>query len=147
MADDVKDDKKIAAAKISDGIKNASTKDEKQTANKSKKKAKKEKPVKEKKPNEIRKVVLDPNVVPFETLRFVLMTEKCVRLIEAQNKLVFIVRRTSRKVAIKKAVENAFQSPVNEITTFIDQRGRKRAFVKFATDGAAGDIAIRLGIL
>ena len=110
-----------------------------------KKKEKKAKPAKEKK--EIRKVILDPTVDPFETMQFVLMTEKCVRMIETQNKLVFIVRRNSGRKAIRKAIENAFQSPVAAVTTMIDQKGRKRAYVKFAEEGKAGDIAIRLGIL
>ncbi len=94
-----------------------------------------------------RKVAVDKTVDPFETIQFVLMTEKCVRLIEAQNKLVFVVRRQARKKQIKKAVENAFQSPVSGVTTLIDQKGRKRAFVKFSQSGAAGDIAVRLGII
>jgi len=29
----------------------------------------------------------------------------------------------------------------------IDQKGRKRAFVRFGQAGAAGDIAVRLGII
>ena len=123
------------------------TKEEAKKEEKKEEKKEQKKKSREKKQKEIRKVVLDPAADPFETIKFVLMTEKCVRLIEAQNKLVFIVRRNSRKKAIRKAVENAFQSPVGEITTLIDQKGRKRAFVKFSQDGAAGDIAIRLGII
>jgi large subunit ribosomal protein L23 len=117
----------------------------KESTKKEKAKTKKEKPVKEKK--EIRKVVIDPKLDPFETIQFVLMTEKCVRMIESQNKLVFIVRRNSGRQMVRKAVENAFQSPVSGVTTMIDQKGRKRAYVKFAQANAAGDIAIRLGIL
>jgi len=94
-----------------------------------------------------RKVAIDKNMDPFETIHFVMMTEKCVRLIESQNKLVFVVRRESDKKQIRKAVENAFQTPVSGITTMIDQKGRKRAFVRFSQAGIAGDIAIRLGII
>jgi large subunit ribosomal protein L23 len=111
------------------------------------KKAKKEKPARVKKQKPERKVVLDKTIDPFETVQFVLMTEKCVRMIESQNKLVFVVRRTADKKKIKKAIENAFQSPIESVTTMIDQRGRKRAFVRFSNAGAAGDIAIKLGII
>jgi len=83
----------------------------------------------------------------FESIRFVLMTEKSVRIVEAQNKLVFIARRDARRDEIKKAVEDAFGSPVVKVTTMIDQSGRKKAFVKFRNAGAAGDIAIKLGVI
>ncbi|MBI4017981.1 MAG: 50S ribosomal protein L23 [Candidatus Aenigmarchaeota archaeon] len=82
-----------------------------------------------------------------DTLRFVLMTEKAVQLIETQNKLVFVVARSARKPEIKSAVEDVFNSKVSSLTTSIDQEGRKKAFVKFAKEGEAGEIAIRLGII
>ena len=117
-------------------------KEEEAAPKKAKTREKKDKPAKQE-----RKVVIDKSIDPFETIHFVMMTEKCVRLIESQNKLVFVVRRQSDKKQIRKAVENAFQSPVSGITTMIDQKGRKRAFVRFSQAGIAGDIAIRLGII
>ena len=84
---------------------------------------------------------------PFDTLRFVLMTERAIQIIEAQNKLVFIVDRKSKKEDIKKAVENAFNTQVSKIQTSIDQQARKKAFVKFKKPGEAGEIAIKLGII
>lgn len=84
---------------------------------------------------------------PFRILRFVLMTEKAVRMIELQNKLVFIVDRKSTKKQIKAAAESAFQSPIVSVNTEIDQKGRKKAFIKFREPGQAGEIAIRLGII
>ena len=83
----------------------------------------------------------------FDVIKFVLMTEKSVRMVETQNKLVFIVNRSAARDEIKKAVQNAFNSPVMDVKTVIDQAGRKKAFVKFANEGAAGDIAIKLGII
>lgn len=84
---------------------------------------------------------------PFDVLRFVLMTEKSIQLIESQNKLVFIVDRRKDKTEIKRAIESAFQSKVQKVNTMIDQLGRKKAFVKFRESGQAGEIAIRLGII
>lgn len=83
----------------------------------------------------------------FEVIKFVLMTEKSIRMVESQNKLIFIVNRTAKRDQIKSAVEGAFNSPVSGLTTLIDQSGRKKAFVKFKNPGAAGDIAIKLGII
>lgn len=83
----------------------------------------------------------------FDVIRFVLMTEKSIRMVESQNKLVFIVNRSSEKEQIKKSIEHAFGSPISGVTTVIDQSGRKKAFVRFAQPGAAGDIAIKLGVI
>lgn len=84
---------------------------------------------------------------PYNTLQYVLMTEKSVRMIESQNKLVFIVRRNSGKQEIRNAAQSAFKSNITNVTTTIDQKGRKKAFVKFEKPGEAGEIAIRLGII
>ncbi len=102
-----------------------------------------------KEPDEAGKTKPDEIAVadPFDTLKFVLMTEKAIQLIETQNKLVFIVRRNSTKDDIKNAAESAFKSPIKDVQTLIDQKSRKKAFIKFAKEGDAGEIAIRLGII
>ena len=84
---------------------------------------------------------------PFSIIKFVLMTEKAVQVIEKQNKLVFIVDRGADKNNIKAAVEAAFSAPISHVQTMIDQKGRKKALVKFRNAGAAGNIAIKLGII
>ena len=80
-------------------------------------------------------------------IKFVLMTEKSVQNIELQNKLVFIVDGRSTKADIKKSVEGMFEKKILDVKTIIDRKGRKKALVKFEEAGAAGDIAIRLGII
>ncbi len=128
----------------------------KEKAEKTKPQQKKEKPAKVEKPKketkqkrEIKLPESDAKTVAdaFNVIKFVLMTEKSVRMVETQNKLVFIVNRTAARDEIKKAVQNAFNSPVSGVKTVIDQAGRKKAFVKFSNAGAAGDIAIKLGII
>lgn len=93
----------------------------------------------------VQKIVLAKD--PYEILKFVLMTEKAVRQIELQNKLMFIVDRKAKKPEIRTAAEKAFNSPVYGVTTMIDQAGRKKASIRFKNAGAAGDIAVRLGII
>jgi large subunit ribosomal protein L23 len=83
----------------------------------------------------------------FAKLKFVLMTEKAIQLIERENKLVFIVDRKCSKNEVKKTAEAAFQSAVGSVKIMIDRNGRKKAFIKFREPGAAGDIAMRLGII
>ncbi len=84
---------------------------------------------------------------PFAALKFVLMTEKAIQLIERENKLVFIVDKKCSRNDVKKSAELAFQSAVSDVKTMIDRKGRKKAFIKFKEPGTAGDIAMRLGII
>jgi ribosomal protein uL23 len=84
---------------------------------------------------------------PFTILKFVLMTEKAIQLIEKENKLVFIVDRKCSKDDIKNAAESAFNASVDDVETMIDQKSRKKAFIRFKEPGTAGDIAMRLGII
>lgn len=88
-----------------------------------------------------------PVTDPFAVVSFVLMTEKAIRLIESQNKLVFVVRKTATKEAITSSVETLFAAKIAGVETLHDQKGRKHAYVKFKEAGAAGDIAVRLGII
>ena len=84
---------------------------------------------------------------PFKILKFVLMTEKCVRMIEVENKLTFIADRSASKSEIKRAFEGAFKSNVEKVTLVNDQKNRKKAFIKLKEAGAAGELAVRLGII
>ena len=108
---------------------------------------KKETKKQDKKTERITEQKIEPVKDPFDILRFVLMTERAIQIIESQNKLVFIVNRRAKKKDIKKAVENAFSTQVSSIQTSIDQQARKKAFVKFKKPGEAGEIAIKLGII
>jgi len=84
---------------------------------------------------------------PWETLKFVLMTEKCVRQIELKNEITFIARRGATKKDIADAFETVFETRVHHVKTVIDQKGRKKAYIRLAESGQAGEIAIKLGII
>ena len=75
-----------------------------------------------------------------------LITEKTFDLIENENKLVFIVKRSANKSQIKKAVEKIHNVKVIKVNVMITPRGEKKAFVKLHPDYSAQDIAIDLGI-
>jgi large subunit ribosomal protein L23 len=76
-----------------------------------------------------------------------LATEKTIRLMESENKLVFIVGEKSTKSEIKSAIEREFSTKVAGVTTHIDATGRKRAYVRFAADSPAIDVATKLGLM
>ncbi len=84
---------------------------------------------------------------PFRILKYPLLTEKNVGMIERENKIVFIVDRKANKKQIAKAVEKLFEVRVEKVNTLIDRKGRKKAYVKLAKEYKATDIATRLGMI
>ena len=111
---------------------------------KSKELAKKKKASKDKKKS---KKVFTKVDDPFKVIKYVLMTEKAIQSIELENKLVFIVDSKSTKNSIKMAIEAAFKSEIHSVKVLNDQKGRKKAIIRFVEEGVAGDIAMRLGML
>lgn len=82
-----------------------------------------------------------------EIIKHPLSTEKSIRLMEAENKLVFVVDRNAKKQDIKKAVEELFKVKVDNVKTLITNKGKKRAYVKFSAETPAIDIATNLGLM
>ncbi len=83
---------------------------------------------------------------PHEVIVHPRITEKAVRLIEEENKLVFIVSEDSNKREIEKAVEMLFDVEVDDVNTQITPKAQKRAFVKLSPEYNADEIAARLGV-
>ena len=84
---------------------------------------------------------------PYKTISHPVMTEVTSRLLEAENKLVFVVNRKATKRDIKAAVEELYDVVVDKVNSTITAEGEKKAFVKLNPDYKAVDIAIKLGIL
>ena len=74
-------------------------------------------------------------------------TEKSIRMMEAENKLIFVVDIKSTKDEIKKAMETMFKAKIARITTHITPEGEKKAYVTFAKETPAIDIATQLGLM
>ena len=84
---------------------------------------------------------------PYKTIRYPVMTEVASRILESENKLVFIVNKKATKRDIKLAVEKLYDVVVDKVNSTITTEGEKKAFVKLTPDYKAADIAIKLGIL
>ena len=80
-------------------------------------------------------------------IKYPLSTEKSIRLMESENKLIFKVDKSAKKADIKKAIEKIFNAKVEKVNTFIDTKGEKRAYIKFSQDTPAIDIATNLGLM
>jgi len=84
---------------------------------------------------------------PWEILMYPHLAEKSMKMVEAENKLVFMVRRNSRKVQIKDAIEQAFNVKVIKVNFEITMAGQKKAYVKLSPESSAADIATRMGMV
>jgi large subunit ribosomal protein L23 len=84
---------------------------------------------------------------PYKTIQYPVMTEVTSRILEAENKLVFVVSREASKRDIKLAVEELYDVVVEKVNSTITPQGEKKAFVKLSPDYKAVDVAIKLGIL
>lgn len=80
-------------------------------------------------------------------VRYPLLTEKAVNLIERENKIVFVVDKNATKQEIKKEVEELYTVKVDKVRTVITPKGEKRAFVKLIGKNAASDLATKLNII
>jgi len=75
------------------------------------------------------------------------MTEVTSRVLEAENKLVFVVNNRATKREIRRAVEELYEVVVEKVNVTITPRGEKKAFVKLHPDYKAVDVAIKLGVI
>ena len=80
-------------------------------------------------------------------IKYPLSTEKAIRLMESENKLVFIVDEKANKQEIKNAIEETFKVKVLKVTTMHDTKARKKAYVKFSPESPAIDLATKLGLM
>ena len=76
-----------------------------------------------------------------------LVTEKAVKLIETENKLIFIVARDASRADVKRAVEILFEVKVKDVKIEVTPEGQKRAYVKLAPEFMADEIAAKLGVV
>ncbi len=83
----------------------------------------------------------------YKIIKYPLSTEKSIRLMEAENKLIFAVDKKATKKEIKKAVEEMFKVEVDSVNTFVSAEGEKRAYIKFSAKNPAIDIATQMGLM
>ena len=80
-------------------------------------------------------------------LKYPLTNEKAVRLMEKENKLLFVVDMKARRNEIKKAAEDFFEIKIDKVNTYITSKGEKRAYIKLNEKHPAIDIMTRLGLM
>lgn len=82
-----------------------------------------------------------------EVILYPLVTEKAVNMIEAENKITFIVNDNTTKPEIKKVLQEAYGIKVNKVNVIRDMKGRKKAIVQIDKKFKASELATKLGVL
>ncbi|MEM3012680.1 MAG: 50S ribosomal protein L23, partial [Candidatus Hadarchaeales archaeon] len=68
-------------------------------------------------------------------------------LIEAENKLTFVVSPDANKTDVKRAVELLYGVEVESVNVERDREGKKRAYVKLTPRFIADEVASKLGVI
>jgi len=84
---------------------------------------------------------------PYEIIKYPLSTEKGIRQIEFDNKLVFVVHARATKPDVKKAVEELFKVRVVKVNIQNSFTGEKKAYVKLGPESLASDVSADLGLI
>ena len=84
---------------------------------------------------------------PYQVIVSPLSTEKSIRGIEFDNKLVFVVHPRATKLDVRRAVEELFKVRVTKITIQNSVTGQKRAQVTLHKSNLDSDVSADLGLI
>ncbi len=90
---------------------------------------------------------LEADMASLDILKYPLVTEKAVGMIEAENKLTFVVPQQASKPSVKKAVEGLYKVRVRAVNMLRDMKARKRAIVTLDKKFKAADVATKLWVI
>jgi len=79
-------------------------------------------------------------------LRDPVTTEKVLKMVELENKVVFRVTRDATKAQIKDEMEKTFNVKVKKINTHII-KNKKIAYIEMKKETPAIDVATKLGLM
>ena len=74
------------------------------------------------------------------------VTEKTMNLIDENNEITFVVRRSANKKQIKRAFEELYEDKVDRVNTLINTKGEKVAYIKLVEEEMAEELAVRIGV-
>ena len=74
------------------------------------------------------------------------VSEKTMNLIDENNEIAFVVRRTANKNVIKRTFKELYEEKVAKVNTHITPKGVKVAYIKLVEDERAEELAVRLGL-
>ncbi len=84
---------------------------------------------------------------PYAIIKAPLSTEKNIRQIESDNKLVFSVSPAATKADVKRAIEELYKVKVIKVNIDNSFTGVKKAYVKLSPENLASDLSADLGLI
>lgn len=87
------------------------------------------------------------NIEYYDVIEYPVITEKTVNLISTDNRITFVVNKSSTKEQIKNAVEKMYNVKVKKINVIKDRKNRKKAMVTLKKEYNAQDLANKLGVI
>lgn len=78
---------------------------------------------------------------------YALASEKAVSGIERENKLTFVVEKSSTKPQVKSEVEKNYGQKVKSVNMLVTPHGSKKAIVAFEKPGVALELAAKLKVI
>lgn len=93
------------------------------------------------------KIVISATAEDLKVVFYPLVTEKTVNMIEAENKLSFIVADGANKKQIRDVIERAYSVKVKKVNVIRDRKGRKKAVIRLTPGFKAQELATKLGVL
>ena len=82
-----------------------------------------------------------------EIIKYPISTEKAVKMMESENKLVFIVSKKATKAEVKQELEKLFKVKVLSVNMMVNSLGKKKAYVRLSPENLAMDVATQLGLV
>ncbi|MEK6899487.1 MAG: 50S ribosomal protein L23 [Nanoarchaeota archaeon] len=89
----------------------------------------------------------DTSFDPYKIIKYPLSTEKNIRQIETDNKIVFAINPKANKEDVKKAVEQLYNVKVIKVNVDNSFTGVKKAYVKLSPQNLASDLSADLGLI
>ena len=83
----------------------------------------------------------------YQVISHPVSTEKAIRLMESQNKLVFVVHKKATKAQVAAAFQEMFKAKVVDVKTYITPQGVKKAYIRLSPETPALDVATQLGLM
>lgn len=83
----------------------------------------------------------------YKYVKYPLITEKSVLMVERENKIILIVDKKATKSLIKKIIREHFDLDVKKVNILVTPKGEKKAIVTFYNADDALRVATALGVL
>jgi len=102
---------------------------------------------KEKKDEKAKPVKTNASLEDLDIILYPLVTEKAVNMIEAENKITFVVSDKASRQDVKRRIEHAYGVKVAKVNIVRDRKGKKKALVRLKKEFKADELATKLGVL